>query len=113
MSKEHKDQNHIIGGADTQNDLHVAAIVDAKDRFIASECFATTRQGYRLSWNGCSLLVMCSVSVLSAAGAAEATAHSLGEANDEVNNLLWYIGASNISVKVGGGVVISDPGPGP
>jgi len=48
MSKEHKDQNHIIGGVDTHKDLHVAAVVDAKDRFIASECFATTCQGYRL-----------------------------------------------------------------
>jgi len=48
MSKEHNDQNHIIGGVDTHKDLHVAAVVDSKDRFIASECFATTRQGYRL-----------------------------------------------------------------
>ncbi len=48
MSKEHKGQNHVIGGVDTHKDLHVAAVVDAKDRFIASESFATTRQGYRL-----------------------------------------------------------------
>lgn len=38
----------IIGGVDTHKDLHVAAVVDAKDRFIASNTFATTRQGYRL-----------------------------------------------------------------
>ena len=48
MGKETKDQHHIIGGVDTHKDLHVAAVVDAKDRFIASESFATTRQGYRL-----------------------------------------------------------------
>lgn len=38
----------IVGGVDTHKDLHVAAVVDAKDCFIASETFATTRQGYRL-----------------------------------------------------------------
>jgi transposase len=33
-------------------DLHVVAVVDAHDRFIASECFASTRQGYKkmLAW---------------------------------------------------------------
>ncbi len=29
-------------------DLHVAAVVDAKDRFLASERFVAMRQGYRL-----------------------------------------------------------------
>jgi transposase len=38
----------IIGGVDTHKDLHVAAVVDDQDRFLASESFATTRQGYRL-----------------------------------------------------------------
>lgn len=38
----------IVGGVDTHKDLHVAAVVDAKDRYIASNTFATTRQGYRL-----------------------------------------------------------------
>jgi len=38
----------IVGGVDTHKDLHVAAVVDDQDRFLASESFATTRQGYRL-----------------------------------------------------------------
>lgn len=48
MDKETNGQHHIIGGVDTHKDLHVAAVVDAKDRLIASESFATTRHGYRL-----------------------------------------------------------------
>ena len=42
----------IIGGVDTHKDLHVAAVVDAQDRVIATESFTTTRAGYRamLRW---------------------------------------------------------------
>jgi hypothetical protein len=42
----------IIAGVDSHKDLHVAAVVDVYDRFIASECFASTRQGYKkmLAW---------------------------------------------------------------
>ena len=42
----------VVGGVDTHKDLHVAPIVDGQDRFLASESFPTTRQGYRrmLSW---------------------------------------------------------------
>lgn len=42
----------VVGGVDTHKDLHVAAVVDDQDRFLASESFATTRQGYRqlLAW---------------------------------------------------------------
>jgi transposase len=42
----------IVAGVDTHKDLHVAAVVDAHDRFIASEYFASTRQGYKkmLAW---------------------------------------------------------------
>jgi transposase len=42
----------IIGGVDTHKDLHVAAVVDDRDRVLGSHCFATTRQGYRqmLAW---------------------------------------------------------------
>ena len=47
MSIEQSEQP-IVGGVDTHKDLHVAAVVDAQDRFLASESFATTRQGYRL-----------------------------------------------------------------
>ena len=42
----------IIGGVDTHKDLHVAAVVDEHDRVLASQSFATTRQGYRqmIAW---------------------------------------------------------------
>ena len=42
----------VFGGVDTHKDLHVAAVVDGQDRLLATQCFATTRQGYRqmLSW---------------------------------------------------------------
>ena len=37
---------------DTHKDLHVAAVVDERDRVLGTRCFATTRQGYRqmLAW---------------------------------------------------------------
>jgi transposase len=38
----------VVGGVDTHKDLHVAAIVDEHDRMLGSECFATTRHGYKL-----------------------------------------------------------------
>src|SRR6202521_5011829 len=42
----------VVGGVDTHKDLHVAAVVDDQDRVLGSQCFATTRQGYRqmLAW---------------------------------------------------------------
>nr|GLK34569.1 hypothetical protein GCM10017611_14170 [Rhodococcus wratislaviensis] len=42
----------IVGGVDTHKDLHVAAIVDAADKVVATEFFSTTRAGYRamLRW---------------------------------------------------------------
>lgn len=42
----------VVGGVDTHKDLHVAAVVDEQDRILASESFATTRQGYKqmLTW---------------------------------------------------------------
>jgi transposase len=42
----------VVGGVDTHKDLHVAAIVDERDRVLATASFATTRQGYRqlLAW---------------------------------------------------------------
>ena len=42
----------VIGGVDTHKDLHVAAVVDAHDRVIATEAFSTTCAGYRamLRW---------------------------------------------------------------
>lgn len=46
------DRPRIVGGVDTHKDLHFAAIVDGHDRVIASESFASTRQGYKkmLTW---------------------------------------------------------------
>src|SRR5688572_30602539 len=38
----------IVGGVDTHKDLHVAAVVDERDQVLGTQCFATTRQGYRL-----------------------------------------------------------------
>ena len=42
----------IIGGVDTHKDLHVAAVVDEQGRVLATQSFASTRQGYRqmLAW---------------------------------------------------------------
>jgi transposase len=42
----------VVGGVDTHKDLHVAAVVDEHDHVLASQSFATTRQGYRqmLAW---------------------------------------------------------------
>ena len=45
-------ERRIVGGVDTQKDLHVAAVVDEQDRVLGTRSFATTRQGYRqmLAW---------------------------------------------------------------
>lgn len=42
----------IIGGVDTHKDLHVAAVVDERDRVLQTRSFAATPQGYRqlFSW---------------------------------------------------------------
>ena len=40
-------KRHVVGGVDTHKDLHVAAVVDERDRILGSQSFATTRQGYR------------------------------------------------------------------
>jgi transposase len=42
----------VVGGVDTHKDLHVAAVVDEHDRLLATQSFATTRQGYKqmLAW---------------------------------------------------------------
>jgi transposase len=39
--------SNIVGGVDTHKDLHVAAIVDEHDRMLGSECFPSTRHGYK------------------------------------------------------------------
>lgn len=42
----------VIGGVDTHKDLHVAAVVDEHNRVLGSQCFPTTRHGYKqmLAW---------------------------------------------------------------
>lgn len=53
MSKNQADATRcVIGGVDTHKDLHVAAVVDEHDRLVGSECFASTRHGYKqlLTW---------------------------------------------------------------
>lgn len=49
---EQRSVGPVVGGVDTHKDLHVAAVVDGQDCFIASKSFPTTRQGYRqlLAW---------------------------------------------------------------
>lgn len=37
----------ITGGVDTHRDLHVAAVVDDRDRVLGTRSFSTTRQDYR------------------------------------------------------------------
>lgn len=51
----HDDQQQtarVVGGVDTHKDLHVASVVDEHDYVLGSQCFASTRQGYRqmLQW---------------------------------------------------------------
>lgn len=52
MNKDEPDARAVIGGVDTHKDLHVAAIVDHRDRVLGTRSFASTRQGYRqmLAW---------------------------------------------------------------
>jgi len=43
---------YVNGGVDTHKDLHVAAVVDEHNRVLGSQCFPTTRHGYKqmLAW---------------------------------------------------------------
>jgi transposase len=52
MSGEQGAERRVVGGVDTHKDLHVAAVVDERDRVLATASFAATRQGYRrmLAW---------------------------------------------------------------
>ena len=52
MNVEEGRGRRVVGGVDTHKDLHVAAVVDERDRVLGTRCFATTRQGYRqmLAW---------------------------------------------------------------
>lgn len=37
----------VVGGVDTHRDLHIAAVVDERDRVLGNGCFASTRHGYK------------------------------------------------------------------
>lgn len=37
----------VVGGVDTHKEVHVAAVVDEHDRVLGTECFPTTRHGYK------------------------------------------------------------------
>lgn len=47
MNKPTTDNQPIVGGVDTHKEQHVAAIVDAHDRMLASAFFPATRHGYK------------------------------------------------------------------
>jgi transposase len=49
---QHLTDRRVVGGVDTHKDLHMAAVVDEHDHVLGTECFASTRQGYRqmLTW---------------------------------------------------------------
>jgi hypothetical protein len=47
MKEETAGHPGVVGGVDTHKDLHMAAVVDGHDRVLGSECFATTRHGYK------------------------------------------------------------------
>ncbi len=66
-------ERRIVGGADTHKDLHVAAVVDERDRVIGTRSFATTRQGYRqmLAW-------MCSLGDLQRVGVKSTGSYGAG-----------------------------------
>jgi transposase len=52
MESKERAEGSVVGGVDTHKDLHVAAVVDERDKVLGTQSFATTRQGYRklLSW---------------------------------------------------------------
>lgn len=47
MKSDNHEKALIVGGVDTHKDIHFAAVVDDRDRVLASEAFATTRHGYK------------------------------------------------------------------
>jgi hypothetical protein len=48
VGKESVEHRVVVGGVDTHKDLHVASVVNEQDQVLGTQCFATTRQGYRL-----------------------------------------------------------------
>ena len=54
MATTTADNIQIIGGVDTHQDLHTAAVVSHDGTVLGTESFSTTRAGYRamLRWFG-------------------------------------------------------------
>ena len=52
MASTPTESTGIVGGVDTHQDLHTAAIVNREDSVLSTESFSTTRAGYRamLAW---------------------------------------------------------------
>ena len=50
MSAEKAHERRVIGGVDTHKDLHVAAVVDDRDRVLATASFAATRSRPSMRW---------------------------------------------------------------
>ena len=48
VGKESVEHRGVVGGVNTHKDLHVASVVNEQDQVLGTQCFATTRQGYRL-----------------------------------------------------------------
>ena len=44
MSAEEGHERRVVGGVDIHKDLHVAAVVNDRDRVLATASFAATRQ---------------------------------------------------------------------
>ncbi len=45
---ENPAETYVIAGVETHKDLHVAAVVDYRDRVLGTGSFPTTRHGYHL-----------------------------------------------------------------
>lgn len=46
---------HVVGGVDTHKDVHVAAVIDAVGRSLASESFPTSARATDACSAGCAL----------------------------------------------------------
>ena len=58
-------RTEIIGGVDTHQDLHTAAIVTLDGAVLGTESFSTTRAGYRAMLRGSCLTASCFASASS------------------------------------------------
>ena len=55
MATATADNIQIIGGVDTHQDLHTAAVVSHDGTVLGAESFSTTRAGYRIELTGPSM----------------------------------------------------------